>query len=81
MSDARSPSSSSGTRQMSAYERQRLRKARMKSQDGKCAICGLELGRDQSLDHIVPVSKGGKNVWSNFQLTHEKCNKSKGNRE
>lgn len=81
MSDIRSPSSSKGTRQLSSYERQRLRRARMKSQDGKCAICGEPLGDDQSLDHIVPVSKGGKNVWSNFQLTHARCNKSRGNSE
>lgn len=77
----RSPSSQHGTRQLSTYERQRLRRARMKSQNGLCAICGDELGDDQSLDHIVPVSKGGKNVWSNFRLTHERCNKERGNRE
>ena len=52
-----------------------------RSPNGKCAFCGEPLGDDQSLDHIVPVSKGGKNIWSNFQLTHDKCNKARGNGE
>lgn len=30
-------------------------------------------------DHIVPVSKGGKDSKSNKQLTHATCNSKKGN--
>jgi len=33
-----------------------------------------------SLDHVVPVSKGGEHSMSNTQLAHLKCNLSKGNR-
>lgn len=34
----------------------------------------------KSLDHIVPLSRGGGHVWENVQLAHFVCNLSKGNR-
>jgi hypothetical protein len=48
----------------------------------ECGICGEEITSlsDAQVDHIVPWSKGGKTDLSNAQLSHEKCNKSKGNR-
>lgn len=33
-----------------------------------------------SIDHIKPLSKGGKHSWSNIQLAHKICNSLKGNR-
>ena len=46
-----------------------------------CGICNKELpGIDRcTIDHIVPVSRGGTNDLSNLQLTHNKCNNVKGN--
>ena len=46
-----------------------------------CGICNRQLpGEHKStLDHIVPLSKGGENELSNMQLTHSKCNNKKGN--
>ena len=32
-----------------------------------------------NFDHIIPLSKGGKDKLSNKQLTHAKCNSKKGN--
>lgn len=44
-----------------------------------CGICGLcVLPQDASIDHIIPISKGGKHEWENVQLAHLSCNKSKG---
>jgi len=43
---------------------------------GKCAICGSE--HFLEIDHIVPLSKGGSNERSNFQVLCKKCNCSKG---
>lgn len=47
----------------------------------KCGICGKDLpGLDIStLDHIIPLSKGGADNMSNLALTHWKCNNKKGN--
>lgn len=30
-----------------------------------------------TLDHIMPLSKGGRHVWSNVQLAHQACNSAK----
>lgn len=48
-----------------------------------CAICGNTIDniKDANVDHITPWSKGGKTILENAQLTHEFCNKSKGNKE
>jgi 5-methylcytosine-specific restriction endonuclease McrA len=34
-----------------------------------------------SLDHIVPVSKGGTHTRDNVQAAHLRCNQAKGDRE
>ena len=47
-------------------------------QKGKCACCGLPLGDDFHLDHIVPSALGGPNSDKNIQLLRRKCNMSKG---
>lgn len=36
------------------------------------------LGQYPSIDHIVPLSKGGKHSWENVRLAHMRCNASKG---
>ena len=60
-----------------------------------CYICGLAVNdkdyieRDgtiiagnyyPSIDHVKPISYGGKHVWSNVRLAHRICNTIKGNR-
>jgi len=35
---------------------------------------------EMSIDHVVPVSKGGKHTWDNMVLTHKDINFKKGNR-
>ena len=53
------------------------------NKNNTCAICGniIESINDANVDHIIPWSKGGTTTLDNAQLTHEFCNKSKGNRE
>jgi hypothetical protein len=44
-----------------------------------CAYCGgLFTNNLLSRDHIVPVSKGGENVWTNVVTACVKCNTHKG---
>lgn len=53
----------------------------------QCQLCGLPVdmaatGRDKpSIDHIVPLSRGGTDEIQNVELAHFGCNSSKGNRE
>lgn len=50
-----------------------------------CAICGLQTfyGGDcrselyPSIDHIIPLAKGGGHTWSNVQVAHRLCNSNK----
>jgi len=44
----------------------------------ECVFCGAT--EDLTLDHIIPVSKGGENTKSNIQRLCRRCNSSKGNR-
>lgn len=46
----------------------------------ECQYCGEKLAKGQcTLDHIIPVSKGGKNRWENSVCACKKCNSEKGN--
>lgn len=57
---------------------------------GICSICGDKCNYDDyietkeghfiagdeypSIDHIIPIAKGGTHTWNNVQLAHRKCN-------
>lgn len=47
----------------------------LKAQQGKCAHCGLYFRENDlaEVDHIIPKSKGGKDVYKNLQLLHRHC--------
>lgn len=53
---------------------------------GICRLCTEPVDRSirwpdplsASIDHIVPVSRGGTHEWFNVQLTHLRCNMRKG---
>jgi 5-methylcytosine-specific restriction endonuclease McrA len=55
---------------------------RMNEQDGKCAYCGRPFTASGPLssvvDHIVPLSRGGRNDAANIAVVHRGCNESKG---
>lgn len=54
----------------------------LRRDDFHCVRCGRgrEDGVKLHVDHIVPVSRGGKTVMSNLQTLCEDCNCGKGNR-
>lgn len=44
-----------------------------------CGICGGPVEKDDaSLDHVVPMSRGGAHLYSNVQCAHLLCNIRKG---
>lgn len=66
-----------------------------KRDKGICYICGRQCDYDDytkngrtfiagesypSIDHVIPLSKGGSHSWTNVKLAHRGCNTMKGNR-
>lgn len=48
----------------------------------RCELCGTSSEvRALDVDHVVPVSRGGKNDLSNYQALCTTCNQNKGNRD
>ena len=55
-----------------------------------CAYCGVQTGEryrgrilvksDFTVDHILPISRGGKNTWGNTVCACASCNQRKANR-
>lgn len=47
-----------------------------------CSLCKKEIIdlEESSIDHIIPLSKGGSNEHSNLALAHVKCNNLKGSK-
>lgn len=67
----------------------RVRRWAIYERDGwRCQLCGGKVKPDlpwdddgaATLDHVVPVSLGGRWEESNLQLAHRACNTEKGNR-
>jgi len=49
--------------------------------DHTCYLCGKKFGESSlSIDHVVPVSKGGKTIWTNVVTCCKSCNHSKGDK-
>ena len=59
-----------------------LRNKIMKRDNYTCQKCGKYMPDEIGLhiDHIIPISKGGKTVESNLQVLCSKCNGHKSNR-
>ncbi len=64
------------SRRKSSYKNQR---ATLWAKSQYCGICGdwIEFYSESTLDHKIPISKGGMNHHNNYQLAHETCNKEK----
>ena len=69
-----------------ARERQRARKLRQKSwwkrklSQGSCYYCGRHFTpQSLTMDHIIPLAKGGRSVKINVAAACKKCNNAKKN--
>ncbi|MGV0029376.1 HNH endonuclease [Phormidesmis priestleyi] len=51
----------------------------MKAQKGKCPHCHLYIRSVDlvEVDHIIPRSLGGKDIYTNLQLIHRHCHDAK----
>ncbi|MHC5756546.1 HNH endonuclease [Nostoc sp.] len=51
----------------------------MKKQKGKCTHCSLFFRESDVLevDHKIPKSQGGKDIYDNLQLLHRHCHDTK----
>jgi 5-methylcytosine-specific restriction endonuclease McrA len=46
--------------------------------NGECQYCAAKIERKEStLDHVLPVSKGGKSIWENCTTACAPCNAAK----
>ncbi len=67
---------------LSNEERKKLTLQLLETQSGKCFICGKEIDVDVpglhiDIDHVEPISVGGKDGPDNFAVTHASCNRAK----
>jgi 5-methylcytosine-specific restriction endonuclease McrA len=53
---------------------------KLRKQEYKCIYCGIDIGNDYTIDHIIPISKGGAHEVSNMELLCSHCNSSKGSK-
>ena len=54
------------------------RKLVMERDEYQCVFCWAE--DDLTLDHIIPISRGGTNALDNLQVLCRRCNQWKGSR-
>lgn len=58
--------------ELSKGEKKRTAIAERDGED--CWFCGVALGTDRTIEHLVPKSKGGRDILENYALAHAKCN-------
>ena len=58
----------------------RRKLGKVRHRDGnRCQLCGKTKNQStMNLDHIIPKSKGGSNFIENLVLSHDTCNRRKG---
>ena len=47
-------------------------------QQNRCFYCNCDISKGYHLEHMVPLTKGGKHCWTNTCLSCESCNHRKG---
>lgn len=57
-----------------------LYREQIKTHSCYCYLCGkpIEQEKELSLDHCVPLSRGGRNDPTNWMPSHKTCNSEKG---
>jgi hypothetical protein len=59
----------------SAKGKTAISREKLLHRDGdECWFCGLPMGEDCTIEHLISKAKGGRNVLANYALAHRKCN-------
>jgi len=53
---------------------------KIREQDFRCLYCGKDVSEDYSLDHRIPLSRGGDNTVENIDIVCKDCNTKKSTR-
>lgn len=57
-----------------------VKREKLLARDGdECWFCGLAMGDDVTIEHLVAKSNGGKNGLDNYALAHGECNRRAAN--
>lgn len=65
---------------LSSKQRAAKRNQILKRDGPNCWLCGTPVPEgDMTIDHAIPVSKGGSNCVDNLRLAHKRCNIQRGN--
>jgi hypothetical protein len=73
-----SPATAASRRDLWTAEWKRLRRKVIEVHGTTCAYCGIDCGFNATVDHVIPVSAGGKNEFSNLKVACRSCNSRKG---
>lgn len=57
-----------------------IRKMVFKKYNGKCAYCNTDCTSAYTIDHKIPLCRGGNNAFDNLTISCKYCNSSKGDR-
>lgn len=45
----------------------------------RCWLCNQRVAQaERTLDHVIPIARGGRHILSNVRLAHRRCNSAKG---
>jgi 5-methylcytosine-specific restriction endonuclease McrA len=66
-------------RRLNAFQERVDRKTLYDQHAGICGICRTPVSfKEMTIDHVIPLAKGGIHSYANTQPAHEECNLAKG---
>lgn len=66
--------------ELSKHEFKKICEMQIKMKVAYCCLCGkpIEKTKDYNIEHLCPVSRGGRNDATNWRISHRACNSRKG---
>ena len=53
------------------------RKGVISRDNNQCQYCGIKIGKNATIDHVIPVSRGGQSEYTNCVASCQECNNKK----